>query len=182
MAAGRVLRYLLKSWFSKPVHQREIYSWIREQAPVVKIAEIGLGNLQRAKEVIDFAQLYADEQQIQFLGIDMFEGRPGNDGVPLKSAHKSLNAMGAKVQLVPGDAAMALPRVANAFRDVQLLIISADQDAESIRQAISWIPRMLNEKSLVLWEVKDAKGELSFGRYSMSQIEAMTSSPVRRAA
>ncbi|MFN3153321.1 hypothetical protein [Bremerella sp.] len=182
MAAGRVLRYLLKSWFSKPVHQREIYSWIRQHAPIVKIAELGLGKTERAQEVIEFAQLYADDQTIQFLGVDMFEGRPGGDGIPLKTAHKTLNALGAKVQLVPGDAVSALPRVANAFRDVQLLIISADQDVESIRQSISWIPRMLNEKSLVLWEVKDAKGELSFGRYSMSQIEAMTTSTVRRAA
>lgn len=182
MAAGRVIRYLLKSWLSKPVHQREIYSWIRQQAPVVKIAEVGLGKIERAQELIEFAQLYADDHPIQFLGIDMFEGRPGGDGMPLKTAHKKLNSLGAKVQLVPGDAASALPRVANAFRDVQLLIISADQDVESIRQSISWIPRMLNEKSLVLWEVKDDKGELSFARYSMSQIEAMTVSPVRRAA
>jgi len=182
LAAGRVFRYLLKSWLSKPVHQREIYSWIRQHAPIVKIAEVGLGKIERATDLIEFAQLYADDRPIQYLGIDMFEGRPNGDGIPLKTAHKTLNALGAKVQLVPGDAASALPRVANAFRDVQLLIISADQDAESIRQALSWIPRMLNEQSLVLWEVKDAKGQLSFGRYRMSQIEAMTTSPVRRAA
>lgn len=182
MAAGRVLRYLLKSWFSRPVHQREIYSWIRQHAPVTKFAEIGMGNIQRAKEIIEFAQLYAEDQTIQYLGVDMFEGRPEGNAVSLKSAHKTLNGLGAKVQLVPGDAAMALPRVANAFRDVQLMIISADQDVESIRQAISWIPRMLNEQSLVLWEVQADNGDLSFGRYRMSQIEAMTVSPVRRAA
>ncbi len=182
MAAGRVLQYLLKSWFSKPVHQREIYSWIRQHAPVVKIAEVGLGNVKRAQEIIQFSQLYANDQRIEFLGIDMFEGRPNRDGMPLKTAHKTLNATGAKVQLVPGDAAMALPRVANVFRDVQLLIISADQDADSVRQAISWIPRMLNEKSLVLWEVPDAKGNLSFGRYNLAQIEAMAPAPMRRAA
>lgn len=182
MAAGRVLRYFLKSWFSKPIHHREIFRWIRERAPVVKFAEIGLGKIQRAQEIIEFSKLYAEEQRIEFLGIDMFEGRPNSDGIPLKSAHKALTATGAKVQLVPGDAAMALPRVANTFRDVQLLIISADQDAESIRRAITWIPRMLNDQSLVLWEVQDAKGELSFGRYTKSQIEAMTVNTVRRAA
>lgn len=182
MAAGRVLQYLLKSWFSKPVHQREIYSWIRQHAPVVKIAEIGLGSVQRAQEIIQFSRLYAEDQRIEFLGIDMFEGRPTGDGMPLKTAHKTLNATGAKVQLVPGDASMALPRVANAFRDVQLMIISADQDADGIRQSISWMPRMLNEKSLVLWEVPDAKGNLSFGRYNISQIEAMAPAPMRRAA
>ncbi|MEW4453862.1 hypothetical protein AB1L30_14405 [Bremerella sp. JC817] len=182
MAAGRVLRYLLKSWFSKPVHQREIYSWIRQNAPVVKIAEIGLGKIERAKEIIEFAQLYAEGQRIEYLGIDMFEGRPAGDGIALKTAHKTLNAMGAKIQLVPGDAAMALPRVANTVRDVHLMIISADQDAESVRQAISWIPRMLNEQSLVLWEVQAANGSLSFGRYRKAQIEAMTTSTVRRAA
>ncbi len=182
MAAGRTFRYWVKSWFSQPVHEREIYRWIHQQGPLVKFAEIGLGTTRRAQEIIRFSQSYAHGQRLEFLGIDLFEGRPGRDGVSLKEAHKTLNATSAKVQLVPGEAWMALPRVANAFRDVQLLIISADQDADSIRQALSWIPRMLNEQSLVLWEVRAENGRLSFGRYTRAQIDAMTVSTFRRAA
>ncbi|PQO48174.1 hypothetical protein [Blastopirellula marina] len=181
MAAG-LLQNLLSSWFSKPDHQREIYDWIREHAPVVKIVEIGLGNAKRAQELIEFSQKHSGGQRIEFLGIDMYEARTTGDGIPLKTAHKTLNATGAKVQLVPGDGAMALPRVANAFRGVQLMIISADQDADSLRQGLSWIPRMLTEESVVLWEITDGKGNLSFRAYSQAEIEAMVPAPMRRAA
>lgn len=182
MAAGRVFRYLLKTWFSKPAHEREIYRWIHERGSLVKFAEVGIGTTRRAQEIIQFAQSYGNGQRMEYLGIDLFEGRPKSDGIPLKQAHKTLNATGTKAQLVPGDAASALPRVANAFRDVELLILSADQDADSIRQALMWIPRMLNDESLVLWEVHDDSGRLSFGRYTKASIEAMTAMPVRRAA
>lgn len=181
MAAG-LFQNLLKSWFSKPDHQREVYDWIRDHAPVLKIVEIGLGNGKRAHEVIEFSKRHAGEGRIEFLGIDMFEARSTGDGLPLKAAHKTLHATGAKVQLVPGDAAMALPRVANAFRGVHLMIISADQSIESIRPAISWMPRMLTEQSVVFWESADPKGEMSFRRYTQADIQAMIPVPMRRAA
>lgn len=183
MAAGRYFRFLVQAYFSQPKHQREIYRWIRANAPVLRIAEIGLGDARRASQIIQFAKLYAEEGQIDYLGIDMFEGRPNQDGVPLKAAHKLLHSLGAKAKLVPGDAAMALPRVANGFTQVDLLIISADQETTALQSALTWIPRMLHEKSLVLWETKDAAtGNLSYQRMNMAQVTQFARPAMARAA
>ncbi|MEX1041905.1 MAG: hypothetical protein WDZ51_14795 [Pirellulaceae bacterium] len=183
MAAGRYIRFLVQAYFSQPKHQREIYHWIRANAPVLRIAEIGIGDASRASQMIQFAKLYAEEGQIDYLGIDMFEGRPNQDGVPLKTAHKLLHSLGAKAKLVPGDAAMALPRVANGFSQVDLLIISADQDTDGVRSALSWVPRMLHEKSLVLWEVKDAAtSTLTYQRLTMGQVAELARPVMARAA
>ena len=111
----------------------------------------------------------------------MFEARTTGDGIPLKTAHKTLNATGAKVQLVPGDGAMALPRVANAFRGVQLMIISADQDADSLRQGLSWIPRMLTEESVSVGNHR-RQGKPELPCLQQAEIEAMVPAPMRRAA
>lgn len=183
MAAGRYFRFLVQAYFSQPKHQREIYHWIRANAPVLRIAEIGLGDARRASQIIQFAKLYAENGQIDYLGIDMFEGRPNQDGVPLKTAHKLLHSLGAKAKLVPGDAAMALPRVANGFSQVDLLIISADQETAGVQSALSWVPRMLHEKSLVLWETKEAAtGNLSYRRLTMAQVSQLARPAMAKAA
>ncbi|MEX2358050.1 MAG: hypothetical protein WEE51_06945, partial [Pirellulaceae bacterium] len=81
------------------------------------------------------------------------------------------------------DAAMALPRVANGFSQVDLLIISADQDTDGVRSALSWVPRMLHEKSLVLWEVKDAAtSTLTYQRLTMGQVAELARPVMARAA
>lgn len=113
----------------------------------------------------------------------MFEGRTDQAGIPLKTAHKLLHGLGAKAKLVPGEAMMALPRVANSFTGVDLLVIAADQEAAGVEAALGWIPRMLHEKTLVLWEKQNqGTGNLSFDRYTSAQISEMAGCGVARAA
>jgi len=182
MAAGRVFQYLHKMWLSKPTHEREIYAWIRANQPT-KLVEIGIADSRRTQSILNFAQQYSPDQTIEFLGIDMFEGRENRDGISLKSAHSQMARLNIKAKLVPGTASMALPRVANGFRDADLVIISADQSRDDVLSSMSWLPRMIEDESLVLWESSD-KGRLSFKRYSKTQIEALavTTSDRRLAA
>ncbi|MCC9604628.1 hypothetical protein LOC68_27075 [Blastopirellula sp. JC732] len=179
MTAVRFLRYLYQAHLSSPAHQREIYREIRQHAPITRIVQIGVGDGVLAQKLIDFAQQYAGETQIEYTGIDMFEAREKKDGLALKQAHKCLVATGAKVKLTPGTASMALPRLANSLPNTQLLLIAADQETSDVNAAISWLPRMLTEKSVIFWERLGDNG-LHIEKLSLSHFA--TSNSARRAA
>lgn len=179
LTAVRYLRYLYQAHLSSPAHQREIYRTIRHESPITRIVQIGVGDGVLAQKVIKFAQEYAGEAQIEYTGIDMFEAREQKDGMPLKQAHKCLVATGAKVKLTPGTASMALPRLANSLPNTQLLLIAADQDAGDVNAALSWLPRMLTEKSAIFWERLGNDG-LHIEKLSLSDFTAPAAA--RRAA
>jgi hypothetical protein len=88
------------------------------------------------------------------------------------------------VQLVPGDPYSALARTANSLPDIDLMLVDADQDAESLSQAWFYAPRMLHEESLVLIErlqdAHDASDQpaIQFDRLDRATIEQMAS-PIR---
>src|ERR1700722_2539615 len=111
----RQLRYLYLAFFSKPVCDRRLYRHIRRHKSQ-RILDLGVGTMQRALRLIEVAA-EAGPKQVSYTGIDLFEMRSESDGpgVSLKLAHRELQATGARVRLVPGNARSALPQSANSL-------------------------------------------------------------------
>ena len=167
MSAASRLRYLYLAYLSKPKAQRPLYRLIRRYRPR-RIVEIGIGDCQRAIRMIGVAQRFAGEP-IQFTGIDMFEAAPApRRALSLKAAYRRLRLSGARIRLEPGDPQWALARAANSLTGTDLLVISADVDAESLAAAWFYVPRMLHGDSLVLVEEAADGGP---GLRALSQVE-----------
>jgi hypothetical protein len=181
--AGR-LHYLYLAWLSSPACDRTLYRLIRKHR-LRKIVELGVGQGKRAVRMIRVAQLFAAPAAVRYLGIDLFELRgPGCPaGLSLKQSHRLLRATGAKVQLAPGDPRTALERVANSLTGTDLVVISADQEAESLSRAWFYVPRMLHERSLVLVEEPSSNGTPGRLRIvARQEVEALAARHVRRRA
>jgi hypothetical protein len=170
------LRYF--THFSKPAGDRRIYRTIYQQNSRT-ILELGIGNVQRAQRMIEVAALQRSIQDIHYIGVDLFEARTTADGsgVPLKTAHRLLQATGARVRLWPGDPLRALSQAANTLRGVDLFVISARLDTESLAQAWFYVPRMLHPRSLVL--LADQTDPEQFRFVSMTQIETLAVAALR---
>ncbi len=106
---------------------------------------------------------------------------PGT-GLSLKEAHRSFKTLGVAIQLVPGDPFSALARTANALREIDLVLISADQDAESLDRAWFYLPRVLHATSVVFLEQVNPDGALSLLALNRADVEARVRKPPRRAA
>lgn len=180
MSTVSFLKYCYWSYLAKPAADRAIYRAIREHKPA-SIVEIGIGNAARTRRMLELSLQHASADALKYTGIDLFEARPeGSAGLALKQAHTQLKSFGVKVQLVPGDPYSALARAANGLRAVDMIIISHDQDAESMEHAWFYFPRMLHPKSLVLLEVAAAKpGETRFQDVSHSEIATLSSRHMR---
>ena len=116
---------------------------------------IGMRDALRARRIVQLSQRYSAGDVVEMTGIDMFEGRPADvaPGVSLKEAHQILNETGARVQLVPGDPFSALARTANSLPDIDLLLLDADHDTESMARAWFYVPRMLRDAASTLIEI-----------------------------
>ena len=147
--AGR-LRSLYLAYFSQPKQYRSLYKLLRSK-PLRRITEVGVGQAQRTLRMLE---LCPPTEDTAYTGIDLFEARQNGDGpvLPLKAAHSLLATTGAKIRLVPGDPFSALARTANALARQDLILISADQDRESLAKAWFYVPRMLHETTTVLLE------------------------------
>ena len=123
------LRLLYLCYFSKPAADRPVYRAIRRHN-ARKIVELGVGNARRAMRMIEVAKRTSSPQNIHYVGMDLFEGRAGSGGpaLSLKAAHQLLRATGVRVQLVPGNPAESLIRLANSLGKVDLLIVPAELD------------------------------------------------------
>jgi hypothetical protein len=144
------LRQLYLRYFSKPIADRPIYRAIQRHH-VLKIVELGIGDCHRALRMIEVARAAAPGEEIQYFGLDLFEGRAEKDGpgLSLKEAHQLLRGTGVRVQLAPGNPADGLIRMANGLGNVDLMIVPAELDSESFARFWFFMPRMLHEKSLV---------------------------------
>lgn len=144
------LRSLYLRYFSQPKSDRALYKLLKKQ-PVRKFLELGIGVGERTLRVLEHCP---GSDETSYTGIDMFEARQNGDGpgLTLKEAHKLLSATGAKVRLVPGDPMSALSRSANAIGKQDLIVISADQDRESLAKAWFYVPRLLSETTQVFLE------------------------------
>ena len=104
----------------------------------------------------------------------------------LKEAYAEFRLPDVKVQLVPGDPNMALRRVANSLSGTDLLLISINQDRDSLAAAWNWVPRMLTESSLVFVEEAGAKsGTTAWKQLSVEDVRklgATAGRSLRRAA
>jgi hypothetical protein len=175
------LRYLYLSYFSKPVPDRALSRNLKQTRPR-KVLEIGIGNPDRTLRILDFAQRLVEGEAIRYAAIDLFEARDVSaPKLSLKDCHRRLKTTKAQSQLVPGEPAGALARVANSLPDVDLVLISATHDDASLAGAWFYLPRMLNAGSIVLREVSAAE-RTSFQVVDPAKIRKWASANRRRAA
>jgi hypothetical protein len=176
------VHYLYFAYFSKPKADRKLYRAIRRQR-CRRFLEIGLGNGRRAFRMLDVAAGCHPREELRYCGIDLFESRPADSpGLTLKDAHRLFKTKGIKAQFGPGDPYSALARAANGLREIDLVLISADQDAESLERAWFYLPRTLHASSLVFWEQTNPAGETSLLILSRAEVEARARKPGRHAA
>ncbi len=165
-----LLKYVRLAYLSRPTADRCVYRLIQRKA-LRSIVEIGLGTGMRARQMIGQASRHGD---VRYTGIDLFEARPQDQpGIPFKEAHRALISLPAKVRLIPGDPFCALARCANDLTDTDLLVISADQDAEALQRAWFYLPRMLHSNSVVCLEQRDGDNS-RFQTLTKSDVEAST--------
>ncbi len=171
------LRYL--THLSKPASDRLLYRTIYQHR-YRTILEVGVGNAERAMRMIEVAALQSPIAEVQYNGIDLFEARTVADGpgLTLKMVHRRLRATGARIRLLPGDPLSALSGAANTVRRIDLLIVSAGLNRESLGQAWFYVPRMLHPSSLVLLAGAGEAGQ--FRRLSMPEIETLATAALRR--
>jgi len=140
----------------------------------------------RALGMIQVAARYNPARRVHYVGIDRFEsrGEAEGPGLSIKMAHQILGQTGAQIQLVPGCPLDALARKANGLRETDLLVVAADQDAESLALAWFYVPRMLHGQSLVLVQQPGNGDRASRWQATPPEELAMLASvgPARRAA
>jgi hypothetical protein len=177
------LRLLYLVHLSKPQSDRPLHQAIRRHK-MRKIVELGLNDCRRAQRMIETARLASPQDEIHYVGMDLFEGRSAADGpgLSLKAAHQSLRGQGARVQLVPGDPADSLARTANSLGKIDLLIVPAELDSLSSRRAWYFVPRMLHERSIVFVERPADDGRWTFHLKPLADIAQLAAAGARRAA
>jgi hypothetical protein len=171
------------TWFSRPAGDRLLFRAIRNNRPR-KMMVLGLGDATRALRMISLAQRYNPPDQISFAGIDRFDSRPVEASpFSLKDAHRLLRPTGSRINLIPGDPREALVRAATVLHGIDLLVVSADQDAQSLAQGWFFVPRMLAPQAMVLREEATEKGR-SLKPLSPFDLERLSAAaaPRRRAA
>jgi len=177
------IRLIHSCYLSKPRSNRPVYQAIR-RCHARKIVELGIATGQRAMRMIEVAKLASQKQEIHYVGVDQFEDRAESDGtgLTLKAAHQLLRRDGVRVQLVPGNPAEALIRVANSLGKVDLLIVPAEFDAAAFARAWFFVPRMLHERSLVFVERMLENGERLLEIKPQYEIGVLASIGARRCA
>jgi hypothetical protein len=145
---------------SKPTADRPLHRYLANNS-VRRLVEMGIGDGQRAKTSIERMLKRRSADEVRYTGIDLFEGRPADQsGLALKDAHRMLSGLCEGVRLVPGDPGTALRRCANELRGTDLVLISHDQDLESLRASWHFLPRMLHNRSQVWLEQPTGEWEI----------------------
>ncbi len=177
------LRLLYLCHFSKPAADCPIYRAIC-RCDARKIVELGIGNAQRAMRMIEVAKRTSPPEDIHYVGMDLFEGRAGTGGTAfsLKEAHQLLRATGVRVQLVPGNPAESLIRLANSLHKVDLLIVPGELDSAALARMWFFVPRMLHERSVVLVENMQSDGQKMLRIKPRAEIDRMASGGTARRA
>jgi hypothetical protein len=176
------LKSFFLSRFAKPTGDRGLDRVLRSGASR-RIVEIGVGDGQRAKQILQLAVRLANGEPVSYTGIDLFESRSDRDGLDLKQAYKLLRPTGARVQLVPGEPFSALAQVANCLQRTDLLIISADISADAMKRAWFYVPRMLHATSQIFQEVPGEEPDsVTLAPLSVAEVQSRAALPKRRAA
>jgi hypothetical protein len=179
----RRIRLVYSCYFSKPQSDRPVYRAI-QRWQVRKIVELGIAEGRRALRMIDAAKLASPDHEVEYVGLDPFEARSEADGpgLTLKAAHQLLRRARTRVQLVPGNPADSLIRVANSLGKVDLLIVPAALESAAFARMWFFVPRMLDERSLVFVERKSPDGGTLLAVKPRSEIDALASAGARRRA
>jgi hypothetical protein len=184
LAVTSRFRVLYLTYLSRPSGDRILYRAIRSRR-VRTILELGLGNAQRARRMIELAARQVPPAEIRYTGVDLFEARPPAEGpaLPLRSAHRMLARCGARVRLCPGDPFAALSRAANSLPRADLVVISPGQDQASLGRAWFFLPRLLHGGSQVFLQAEPAPGQWSgFRPLAAADIDTLAGAATRRRA
>ncbi len=139
-------------WLARPKSDRALYRLIRKHKPR-KLMLLGLGAAVRPLRMIALAKRYHPANFIEFSGIDRFDSRPTDmPRLSLKKTHQLLRPTAARVNLLPGDPHETLPRAANTLHGIELVVISADQNSDSLSRAWFFLHRLLAPAAIVLRE------------------------------
>ncbi len=156
----------------KPGFFRSLFAGVVKPAPahpllrhvakssVRRMVEIGIGDGQRARDSIELMVKHHGRSDVRYTGIDLFEGRTDGSGLTLKAAHRLLGGMCDGVRLVPGAPGVGLKRCANELRGTDLVVVSCDQDQQSLNASWHFLPRMLHNESQVWLENSDGQFEV----------------------
>lgn len=169
---------------SKPAKDRALYRALR-RCPATRILELGMEPAGRSGRLIELARRARPAETIYYTGIDLFELAPESrpERMSLKAAHCKLQASGARVRLVPGDAFTALAGVANQVGQCDLIVVSAQHDAQVLEKAWFYVPRLLHPTTRVFVETCD--GDPTAARYELidhSEIRRRANISQRRSA
>ena len=183
MSVPKQIKLIYKAYLSHPASDRLVFKTIR-RLRARRIVECGIGTTQRARQIIETAQIVSPNDNIYFTGIDLFEARTAADGpgVSLKLAHRQLSATGAKIQLIPGDPLSAFAQAANSLSNTDLLIISARQNPSKMAEVWFYVPRILHEGSVVLEEEALSGGQMSIESVLLGEIAKRAGATGRRRA
>lgn len=179
------LKRLYLRYFAKPAHDRVLLRLVHRQR-ISRIAQLGIGDLTRTLRLLAAAQADNGGLSLDLVGIDKFEMRSEVDGpgLSLKEAHRVLASHGIKARLLPGEPLTVLAASANSLGGNDLLLISADQDRESLARAWFYVPRMLSATGVVfIEEPHDGAGEFCWRQVSQEELTRLAAKPrTRRAA
>lgn len=113
---------------AKPVAERELFRFLISQ-PISSVLEIGVGNGERMKRIVQLAELAPNVTQLRYVGVDGFESaKDGGVHLTLKQAHQQATQLGLRANLIPGDLRSAMPRVAHKIGASDLIIVDAEFD------------------------------------------------------
>lgn len=134
--------------------------------------------------MIEIAKLVSPQQEVHYVGVDMFEARSESDGpgLTLKAAHQLLRSDNVRVQLVPGNPPDVLVRMANSLGKVDLLIVPADLDLEMLGRLWFFVPRMLHDNSCVFAEQSLGGDQKRLDIKLREEIDDLATASVRRRA
>lgn len=137
--------------FAKPVEERAIFRFLLENS-LTSLLEIGVGDGSRMKRIAKLVRLNSGTQQLRYIGVDEFESAQGRTFLTLKDAHRMATQLGFKASLIPGTAAMAIPRVAHKFGPSDLIIVNGgiDLDLPTTGPIGSWLNRLAHDQSTVI--------------------------------
>ncbi|MFK7765743.1 MAG: hypothetical protein AB8B55_00780 [Mariniblastus sp.] len=163
------LGYMHLSTLAKPVCDRAIYRTIKKNQ-FRSFIEIGLGDGLRSQNLIRVAKKFGVSSNIRYTGVDEFDARETGPALPLIQMHKTLKAMEAKTQLVPGNAQSAIARIANSHVRTDMIVISGVVEQSELEASWFYFPRMLHSGSIVMVQNKPDEAFRFFTRLQIEKL------------
>lgn len=182
MSLLSTLTYAYRAYLARPAGDRTLFRAARG-VRARSIVEIGVTDLQRTLRLLRLARGWHPQGAVRYASIDAFDLRgSGQSPLPLKATYRALRASGVAARLLPGGVVETLTRWANELQGVDVLLISAQYDAQELGGAWFWFPRMLHAHSVVLVE-HGAGPQRRLQRLSLEEVRRRASEPaLRRAA